>query len=162
MVTYKEWEALHPAAAADFRAMLNAVPWPTSTEHDGRSEAWAQQRIRMQLAQQGAMGWRNNVGVTPAKCPDCGAPRQPIRYGLANDSSALNAKVKSSDIIAAIPRLIRPQDVGTTIAQFGSIEAKRPGWVFSGTEEEQGQASWHGLILRMGGFAAFSTGDIKL
>ena len=162
-MTYAEWAARWPGAAAEFQAMLNAVPWPTSpADGEGKSEQWAQQRIRMAVARAGAMAWRNNVGATPAKCPDCGEKRQPIRYGLANDSTQLNAKIKSSDLILAIPRTIRPQDVGTTIAQFGSIDAKRPGWVFTGTDEEVGQALWHGLVLRLGGFAKFSTGEIEL
>jgi hypothetical protein len=128
----------------------------------GKSEAWSQQQVRFKAAHAGAMTWRNNVGATPAKCPDCGEKQRPVRYGLANDSAKLNAALKSSDLILAIPRLITPAHVGTTIAQFGSVEAKRPGWVFKNTEREQAQAAWHALILRLGGFAAFSTGELEL
>jgi len=160
---FNEWAARHPQAAADLRECMGAVPWPTVPEGgDGKSENWAQQRARFKIAHAGAMSWRNNVGATPAKCPDCNAPRQPIRYGLANDSAQLNAKVKSSDLILAVPRLIRPQDVGRTIAQFGSVETKRPGWVYTGKDQEPGQAAWLALIQNLGGFAAFSTGDIEL
>lgn len=163
MTNYSEWAARHPQAAADLQAMLHAAPWPNIPEGgDGKSEAWAQQQQRLKVAHAGAMSWRNNVGATPAKCPDCGAPRQPIRYGLANDSAQLNGKIKSSDLILAIPRLIRPEDVGHTIAQFGSIETKRPGWKYTGKGQEPGQAAWLALIKKLGGFAAFSTGDVEL
>lgn len=163
MDDYSEWAARHPHAAADLERVLGAVPWPvTPAGGDGKSEAWAQQQVRFRVAHAGGMGWRNNVGATPAKCPDCGTKRQPIRYGLANDSAQLNDKVKSSDLILAIPRVIRPEDVGRTIAQFGSIETKRPGWVYTGKGQEPGQAAWLALIKKLGGFAAFSTGDIEL
>lgn len=163
MDDYSDWAARHPQAAADLERVLGAVPWPTTPAGgDGKSEAWAQQQVRFRVAHAGGVGWRNNVGATPAKCPDCGAPRQPIRYGLANDSAQLNDKVKSSDLILAIPRVIRSEDVGRTIAQFGSIETKRPGWVYTGKGQEPGQAAWLALIKKLGGFAAFSTGDIEL
>jgi hypothetical protein len=162
-MTFEEWELAYPAAASALLSVLGAVPWPTiPTGGDGKSEAWAQQRVRMQIAEQGAFGWRNNVGATPSKCEVCQAPQQPVRYGLANDSSKLNKVIKSHDLILAIPLRIQAADVGRTIAQFGSIETKRPGWVYTGTPEERGQAAWAVLVNRIGGFATFSTGDITL
>lgn len=162
MTAYTEWALRHPQAAADLQQVLGAVPWPTGEENDGKSEAWAQQQVRFKVGHAGALAWRNNVGATPAKCPDCGARRPPVRYGLANDSAKLNAQIKSHDLILAIPRLITPGMVGHTIAQFGSIECKRPGWKFTGRGQEAGQAAWGTLVTRVGGFATFSTGDIEL
>lgn len=171
MNDYNDWAARHPQAAADLQRLLGAVPWPTvPAGGDGKSEPWSQQQVRFKVAHAGAMGWRNNVGATPAKtdhtCPRCRfefqQEQQPVRYGLANDSAQLNKKIKSSDLILAIPRVIRPQDVGQTIAQFGSVETKRPGWVYTGKGQEPGQAAWLALIRKLGGYAAFSTGDIEL
>lgn len=168
---YNEWVSRHPQAAADLQVMLGAVPWPTGgVGGEGKPEGWAQQQARFKAAQQGAMAWRNNVGATPAKtqhaCPRCQfrfeEQQQPVRYGLANDSAKLNERIKSSDLILAIPRVIRQEDVGTTIAQFGSVETKRPGWVFTGKGQEAGQAAWLALITKIGGFACFSTGDLEL
>ncbi len=86
-----------------------------------------------------------------------------MRWGLANDSAALNKQMKSADLICAIPREIGPEHVGTTIAQFGSIEVKAPGWVFNaGDEHLQAQANWNALITKIGGYACFSTGEIDL
>lgn len=163
MTDFRDWARKHPQAAADLELMLGAVPWPVTPDGgDGKSEAWAQQQVRLRVAHAGAMAWRNNVGATPAKCPSCGVKQQPIRYGLANDSAQLNAKVKSSDLILAIPRVIRQQDVGQVFAQFGSVETKRPGWVYTGKAQEPGQAAWLALVKKLGGFAAFSTGEIEL
>jgi hypothetical protein len=163
MLTFDEWSQAFPEAAQALGYVLGAVPWPViPSGGDGKSEAWAQQQIRFSVARQGAYSWRNNVGATPAKCRECGAQQQPVRYGLANDSEKLNQEIKSGDLILAIPRIIRPEDVGRTIAQFGSIEAKEPGWVFSGTKREKGQAAWATLINKIGGFARFSTGEINL
>lgn len=160
-MTYQEWKGRYPLAAHAL-GLVFADCGPTSEEADGKSEAWAQQQVRLKSAHAGALSWRNNVGATPAKCPDCKAPQRPVRYGLANDSSKLNGKIKSSDLILAIPRLITQDMVGTTIAQFGSVETKRPGWVFTGLDREVAQLAWLELVAKNGGFATFSTGDIKL
>lgn len=160
-MTYEQWAERYPGAA---QALLQVIA-PTEqhvVDADGTTEAWAQQRVRMQVARQGSMAWRNNVGATPANCRACGAPQQPVRYGLANDSHALNKQIKSSDLICAIRRRVVPEMVGTTIAQFGSIECKRPGWTFTGRGEEAGQAAWLALVARLGGYATFSTGEAQL
>lgn len=157
-MNYREWEAAYPEAA---RALIGVFYTPPVTPPPvAISEAQAQQRERFKAAQSGWAAWRNNVGATPSKCPDCGAPQRPIRYGLANDSAKLNQHIKSSDLILAIPRIITPEMVGTKIAQFGSIETKKPGWVYTGKGQEPGQAAWLALINKLGGYAKFSTGDL--
>jgi hypothetical protein len=162
MTDYVEWQTRHPLAAAELHQILGAIPWLAAEGAEGKSEAWAQQHARLGIAQQGAMAWRNNVGATPARCKACGVEQQPVRYGLANDSQKLNAKIKSSDLILAIPRVITPAMVGHTIAQFGAVESKRPGWTYKGTEREVAQLAWLELIAKMGGFATFSMGEVKL
>ena len=158
MRTYNDWATAYPEAAAALAPILT-----TDVRHrNGGSEARAQQDVRTSVAKQGAMAWRNNVGATKAHCPDCGARQSVIRYGLANDSARLNERVKSSDLILAIPRLIEPRHVGTTIAQFGAVECKRPGWKYTGKGREAGQAAWLALVAKLGGFATFSTGEIEL
>ena len=160
-MTYDQWAARHPQAAAELEQVIG-IATADPDDSDGKSEAWAQQRARFNAAHAGAMAWRNNVGATPAKCPECGAPQRPIRYGLSNDSAKLNKRIKSSDLILAIPRIITPEMVGGKIAQFGSVETKRPGWKYTGTEREQAQAAWLALVAQAGGFATFSTGELNL
>lgn len=158
MTTYTDWAARYPEAAA----ALTRILCTDATHSPGGSEALVQQQVRTSMASQGAMAWRNNVGATKARCPDCNASQVPIRFGLANDSSRLNKRIKSSDLIGCIPRVITPAMVGTTIGQFASLECKRAGWKYTGTDREAGQAAWLALISRLGGFARFTTGEIKL
>lgn len=168
MSGFATWAARHPQAAAELQDVMT-VDGPAATLQGG--EAAAQQQIRLQWAAHSVvdkhgveyrgMSWRNNVGATPAKCPSCNAKQQPIRYGLSNDSAKLNEKIKSHDLIGIVPRLITPDMLGSVIGQFGSVEAKRPGWTYTGRGREEGQATWGALILRSAGFAKFSTGDFQ-
>lgn len=170
MTDYAAWAQRYPQAAAELHELMGAIPWPASETTTGKSEAWAQQQARFDIGRQGAMSFRNNVGATPASvpvtCPGCGfrhkLKQTPVRYGLANDSQKLNSRVKSSDLILAIPRIITPLMVGTTIAQFGTVECKRPGWKYRGDEREAAQLAWLELISSIGGYAKFSTGSVKL
>lgn len=161
-MTYNNWQAKHPQAAIDLFNVICDAPWPPPAKVADKSEAWAQQQIRFKFAKAGGMAWRNNVGATPARCPDCNAKQRPLRFGLGNDSHKLNQVIKSSDIIGIVPRLITSAMVGTTIAQFASVEAKRPGWKFTGNEHETAQATWLALVAKIGGYATFSTGELNL
>jgi hypothetical protein len=152
-LTYDQWEAQYPQAAAALQEVFAPDASPVSP---GPSEAWAQQQVRMELARQGAMSWRNNVGALPD------SRGVPVRFGLANDSEQLNKRIKSSDLILCIPRVVTPGMVGKTIGQFGSVECKAPGWKYTGTERERAQKAWLTLIGGMGGFATFSTGKVNL
>lgn len=116
------------------------------------NEATAQALVRLEAARRGWVLYRNNVGVLPD------ARGVPVRFGLANDSAAVNANVKSADLIGIRPVLITPDMVGKTIGQFVSREVKAPGWRFTGTERELAQLRWIELVLRYGGDASFCTG----
>lgn len=160
MTQFEEWRRRHPQAALD----LLAITQPHISERRvGGSEAGSQQRARLTIAQQGAKSWRNNVGATPAKCIHCNGRLPVVRYGLSNESTKLNKKIKSSDLILAIPRLVTPQMVGTQIAQFGSVEVKKPGWKFNPNDEhEVAQLTWLNLTNEIGGYGRFSTGEVLL
>lgn len=168
MSSFETWAAQHPQA---YRDLLQVIAPPALTGGEaGVSEARAQQQARLDIVHAGAMSWRNNVGATPAvtqhTCPKCRfhfeERQQPVRYGLANDSPQLNKRIKSGDLILAIPRIITPDMVGQKFAQFGSVEVKRPGWQYTGTKQEPAQAAWAALINNLGGFATFSTGKVEL
>ena len=153
-MTFDEWALRHPAAAADLAQCF--APDPGPQEDSGHSEAWAQQRVRLQAAHAGAFTWRNNVGVLR---DERGVP---VRFGLANDSARVNERIKSSDLIMGIPRVVTADMVGDKILQFGSAECKAPGWRYRGTPREKAQLAWLALIQQAGGFATFSTGEITL
>lgn len=120
-------------------------------------EASVQAAIRLEAARKGVLLWRNNVGALKREDGD-----GYVRFGLANDSVALNKQFKSGDLIGIRPVVIHPQHVGLTIGQFVSVEVKRPGWKFSGNDREAAQQRWIDLVLGAGGFAYFATQEGKL
>ena len=118
------------------------------------SESAAQVLVRLEAARKGVTLWRNNVGVLLDK------RGVPVRYGLANDSSAVNSQFKSADLIGIRPLLITPAHVGLVVGQFVSREIKAPGWRFSPNDpREAAQLRWAELVLSLGGDAAFATGE---
>ena len=145
----KRWNIPHAAMAdllQSLGAQLTAPPKPTKGKLD---EAYIQSRVRLAAPAQGVTLWRNNVGVLPD------ARGVPVRYGLANESPGMNARVKSSDLIGWRPVTIGPGDIGRVIAQFVSYECKAPNWKFSGSDREMAQLTWIGLVAAAGGDAKF-------
>ena len=139
-----------PAAALDeLRAIVTEHP---GTAPAGHTEAAVQQRVRLEAAGAGVLLWRNNVG---ALLDERG---RMIRYGLANDSKALNARIKSSDLIGLRPVLIGPEHVGRTIGQFVARECKAAGWRWHGTDRERAQLAFMQAVLIHGGDARFAAG----
>ena len=119
----------------------------------GLTEAYTQSLVRLEGARKGVKLWRNNVG---ALLDSRGVP---VRYGLGNDSPALNKVIKSGDLIGWRPLLITPDLVGAKVAQFVSRECKRPGWSYRGDAHEEAQLKWAQVVNADGGDAAFTTGE---
>lgn len=107
--------------------------------------------IKLEASRKSARLWRNNVGATYT--PEGSF----IRYGLANESKAINKILKSSDLIGIKTVVITPDMVGKTIGQFLAREVKPTGWKFSGTEREVAQQNFINLINSLSGNAAFAT-----
>ncbi len=138
-------------AIIDLRAMLG-VTSESSKVPEKVSEAVAQQKIVLDNSMRGFRLWRNNCGAAT----DARSGR-PIRYGLANESKKINSKIKSSDLIGITPIRISPAHVGGLIGVFTSIEVKKPGWKYSGSDREKAQLQWLQLIANFGGIATFAT-----
>ena len=138
-----------PYALAELKAAMGIHPAPVTTA--GVSEAAVQQQIRLEAGNRGVGLWRNNNGATFDE------DGRLIRYGLANDSKAMSAKLKSHDLIGVTPHLVTVQDVGSTVGIFTSIEVKRAGWKYTATAREQAQFAWGKLIIKLGGRAQFAT-----
>lgn len=162
-----EWARRHGVsteAVSDLHnVLMSAVPQQMSDVTG--SEAAAQQRIRLAAPHHGVRLWRNNVGATPSSeqhsCPHClnhfTEQKQPVRYGLANESTAMNKVIKSSDLIGITPLTVRPEHVGGVIGVFTAIECKRPGWKYKAIAREQAQLSFMQVVIGLGGFAQFAT-----
>jgi 3-phosphoglycerate kinase len=116
------------------------------------SESRVQSLIRMEAAQKGLRLWRNNVGVLLDE------HGRPVRYGLANDSKALNEVLKSADLIGWETRLITPEMVGTVVAVFLSVETKREDWSAAADKSERfkAQQAWADMVNAAGGRALFA------
>lgn len=113
------------------------------------NEEAVKNRVRLEAANIGIRLWRNNVG---AMHTDDG---RFIRFGLANDSKAVNELIKSGDLIGIKPVMITVEMIGKTIGQFISREVKRSNWRYAGTPREQAQLRWIELINSLGGDACF-------
>lgn len=118
----------------------------------GKSEAWAQSAVRIEASQRGVKLFRNNVGALQDK------GGRLVRYGLGNDTPAMNAALKSGDLIGFRPVTITQAHVGHVLGQFVSREIKAPGWQYTGADREAAQMAWVKLVLAHGGDAAFATG----
>ena len=149
----KKW-GVSADAVRDLMTMCNALNDIPISSHTPKSEAAVQQLVRLQAAQQGALLWRNNVGVMTD------SRGVPVRYGLANDTKALNEKIKSSDLIGLRPVRITPAHVGTVIGQFWAREVKAEGWAYTGTAHEEAQLQFITLVNSHGGDAKFTTGEL--
>lgn len=142
------------AAVLDLEASLGmpAAILPIPAKAEGKSEAYADSVVQLEAAQLDILLFRNNVG---ALFDEAG---RLVRYGLANESKDVNEILKSSDRIGLRPKVIRPEDVGTTVGQFVAREIKEPGWRYTGTGREPAQLAFIELIVSKGGDAAFATG----
>ncbi len=139
-----------PAALLELRAVLLPVDGGPPRPAAGQSEAAVQSQARVTASRLGWRVWRNNVGVHHD--PDTGAY---VRFGLANDSQAVNRVCKSGDLVGIRPVVVMPQHVGTTIGQFVSLECKAGGWKYRGDDHEQAQMNWARLVTSLGGYARF-------
>jgi hypothetical protein len=113
-------------------------------------EDTVQTLTRLEAARAGLQIWRNNVGA----CRD--DTGRMIRYGLANESAAMNKHIKSSDLIGITPTYIMPHMLGMTLGVFTAFELKASGWKFSQADERAvAQAKFHAIVREAGGFAGF-------
>ena len=155
----RQWARRHgltPDALAELVQMLGAVPAQGADAGDA-SESNVQARVRLAAPGAAMRLWRNNVGVLTD------ARGVPVRYGLANDSPALNAHLKSHDLIGWRRVRVTPEMVGSVVAQFASYECKRADWrPGSGGEREIAQARWAALVVAEGGVSKFVTGPEQL
>ena len=125
------------------------------------SETGNQNSIRQHYDGLGYRLWRNNSGALVDKTGRL------VRFGLANDSKAMNEAIKAGDLIGWRERLITPDMVGDVIAQFVSIEAKKDGWSFPRPTNVKdfahcrAQLAWADMVRSEGGEAGFMIDPLR-
>lgn len=153
-----QWAIKHgipPEAVQDLRrefGLVSTDPLPGSITE---SEAAVQTRIRLEASKKGCRLWRNNVGAFDARFP----PSPGTRWGLCNETKAMNENIKSSDLIGIRPLLITQGHVGQIVGQFIAREVKAGDWGYSGTAREQAQLKFLELVAGLGGDAAFANSE---
>ena len=122
---------------------------------DKTSEASVQATVRLKASKAGCVLWRNNVGAFKSEQGTW------VRYGLCNESAAINKRIKSSDLIGIKPIIITREMVGGVIGQFMAVEVKRPSWVFRESDKRAvAQKKFIEIVNNFGGCAKFSKGEL--
>lgn len=154
MNDFYNWAIRHQVPAAALHELLamfgtySSEGQPT-TRAAGLSEAAVQNNVRLEAVRKGMRLWRNNNGALK---DERGVP---VRYGLANDTPAVNKVLKSSDLIGIDPTPITPAMVGQPRGQLVAVECKEGAWNYTGTEHEVAQFNFIKLVVAMGGRAMF-------
>lgn len=142
------WATKHnipPQALAELQAMV----WPAPVPNGLSGEAAVQQQIRAAAPRHGIL-WRNNSGALK---DDRGVP---VRFGLGNDSAAVNALIKSSDLIGITRVVVTPAHVGQVLGVFTAVEVKEPSWKHPSNDLEWAQANFIRLARQHGALAGFA------
>lgn len=158
MTTLHTWAArwipphLLPAALDDLQRTI--VPPSPELPTNLTSEAGAQVAVRLAASRMGILNWRNNTGAL------ADASGRFVRFGLANDTPAMNKTIKMGDVVGIRPLVITEAHVGRTVGQFWMREVKAPGWKWPKTPSAREVAQRAGieLVLSRGGDACFTTG----
>ena len=108
-----------------------------------KPESQVLSEVRKRASDLGIHLWRNNRGA----CEDAKSGRV-IRYGIANDSKAMDKRIKSSDLIG-----------WTNDGRFVSVECKAEGWKLTKNlnAREEAQLRWITLVRQHNGVAGFVT-----
>ena len=123
------WATKHnvnKSALVELMSLMGAEQTDVKSRSDS-PEARVQDEARLLASKMGWRLFRNNCGALKDE------NGRVVRYGIANDSPAMNKRIKSSDLIGIRPVVITPDMVGSTIGQFVAREVKKAGWKYKGT-----------------------------
>ena len=119
------------------------------------SEAAVQAAARLYYDRLGYRLGRNNSGALTDKTGRL------VRYGLWNESAALNDTLKTPDLVGWKPTLVTPDMVGDVVALFVGLEVKEEGWTPAPPtnqavyKREQAQRRFLDMVRADGGIGEF-------
>lgn len=141
-----------PAAIVELQATLVAKSTMACANTQELSEAGVQSRVRLEAAQKDVRLFRNNSGAGQLVNGSF------VRWGLANDSEAINKNFKSPDLIGWRKRLIVAADIDTYMGQCVLRECKPSNWKYDPTRERDvAQLNFLTMAATDGCDAAFAT-----
>lgn len=146
-----DWQITAPALE-DLKRRLGVAHVVPEPEARGKSEKYSSSLVTLEAGEKGVTLTRNNVG---ALLDERGVP---VRYGLFNETKAVNEVLKSWDLVGWRPLLITPRMVGFVVGQFVGREIKHPGWVYTGAGREEAQMRCTTMALADGCDVGFATG----
>lgn len=120
----------------------------TMIQDGGSSEAAVQAVCRVIAPRYQASLWRNNNGAHMTN------DGRHVRFGLGNDSTKLNKRWKSSDLIGITP--VKSTNAGQIFGVFTAVECKSPGWNSPKNDRDRAQAAFHNTVRSKGGIALFA------
>ena len=149
------WPLLPEHARAEFNQIVQPHQFvrPHATD---QSESAVQADVRLVASRDyKAPLWRNNNGA--GEFTDEHGKTRHVRFGLGNESAALNKKWKSADLIGIMPVTVTPQHVGKTLGVFLAVEMKAPGWKLTpGDKRAAAQSNFLNSVASFGGLAGFA------
>lgn len=155
MINLSQWQMLHGISGPAMTDLISILTAPADITPDNSlttvTEAAAQQQVRLEAPKHGERLYRNNAGAVTDEHGNH------FRYGIGNDTAAMNKKIKFPDLIGICPVMVTPDMVGQRHGLFRGVEMKKRGWVYKGTERELAQLAAHQLIISLGGLACFAT-----
>ena len=154
--TLLEWQRKHGITAEALADLVTMVGLDVPRSTKDTPEARVQDEARLLASKMGWRLFRNHCGAFTDE------NGRVVRYGIANDSPAMNKRIKSSDLIGIRPVVITPDMVGSTIGQFVAREVKKAGWKYKGTEHEEAQLAFGTLVIGLGGDFRFWSGEGEL
>lgn len=152
-----DWCVSDDAMAALYQIM--GFKPDTPVELEGKNEAYVQSAVRLAAPMAAMTLFRNNVGALK---DERGVP---IRFGLGNDTAALNKVFKTGDLAGWQSGWFRDYETlePVKVAVFAMAECKKAGWKMTPTNaHEIAQLRAINMVQAGGGIACFTTGGLPV
>jgi len=153
LTVLSSWALRNGVSATALRELADLLTRNGSESTSTAGESGVVKLVRLEASKKGARLWRNNSGAGKLESGSF------VRWGLCNETPAMNKVMKSSDLIGIRPVIIGPHHVGKVIGQFVARECKTPGWKYKATDREIAQMNFLTLVESLGGDGKFCSSE---